>query len=156
MGGGVHNITANVTLANDASDPVAAYLVSPDGDALGFGQNSIGGTQTLSLTAYTLNPVRGTWTLIVAFTEPTAGNEISEPYTGNVRFNDVSVSASGLPDRTSTKLAAGMPVTVPVTITNNGAAPEAFFVDPRLDQTGQHHAGRPGPDHGPGPAADRG
>ena len=136
VGGGVHNITANVTLANDASDPVAAYLVSPDGDALGFGQNSTGGTQTLSLTAYTLNPVRGTWTLIVAFTEPTAGNEISEPYTGNVRFNDVNVSASGLPDRTSTKLAAGAPVTVPVTITNNGAAPEAFFVDPRLDQTG--------------------
>jgi hypothetical protein len=135
VGAGVKNITANVTLANDASDPVASYLVSPDGDALGFGQNSTNGTQTLSLTAYAANPVPGTWTLIVAFTEPTAGNEISEPYTGNVLFNDVSASASGLPDSPSTTLAEGTPVTVPVTITNNGAAPELFFLDPRLDQS---------------------
>jgi hypothetical protein len=135
VGAGVHNITANVSLTNDASEPVAAYLVSPDGDALGFGQNSVNGTQTLSLTAYTLNPVPGTWTLIVAFVEPTAGNEISQPYTGNVQFNNVSVSASGLPDSASATLNAGTPVTVPVTITNNGAQAEEFFIDPRLNQT---------------------
>ena len=134
VGSGVRDITANVSLANDASDPVGTYLVSPDGDTLGYGQNSTGGTQTLSVSAYTLNPVPGTWTLIVAFTEPTAGNEISEPYTGNVVFNDVKVSAAGLPDGTSTKLAAGKPVTIPVTVKNNGAAPEEFFVDPRLNQ----------------------
>jgi hypothetical protein len=114
---------------------VAEYLVSPDGDDLGFGQNSVNGNQTLSLSAYTLNPVRGTWTLIVAFTEPVAGNEISQPYTGNVVFNNVSASAAGLPDRLSKKLAAGTPVTVPVTIKNNGAQAEEFFVDPRLNQT---------------------
>ena len=135
VGGGVHNITANVSLANDASDPVAEYLVSPDGDDLGFAQNSVNGTQTLTATAYTLNPVRGTWTLIVAFTEPVAGNEFSQPFTGNVVFNNVSVSAAGLPDRTSTKLAAGTAVTVPVTIKNNGAQAEEFFVDPRLNQS---------------------
>ncbi len=135
VGPRVHDITANVSLANDASDPVGAYLISPDGNALGFGQNSTNGASTLSLTAYTLNPVPGTWTLIVAFTEPTAGNEISEPYTGNIRFNNVSVTASGLPDSTGTKLAAGAPVTVPVKVTNHGAAPEAFFVDPRLNQS---------------------
>jgi hypothetical protein len=135
VGNGVHNITANVSLTNDASEPVAEYLVSPDGDDLGFGQNSVNGNQTLSVSAYTLNPVPGTWTLIVAFTEPTAGNEISQPYTGNVVFNNVSASAAGLPDRLSTKLAAGTPVTVPVTIKNNGAQAEEFFVDPRLNQT---------------------
>ena len=32
-------------------------------------------------------------------------------------------------------LAAGTPVTVPVTITNNGAAPEDFFADARLAAT---------------------
>jgi hypothetical protein len=135
VGSGVRDITANVSLANDASDPVGTYLVSPDGDTLGYGQNSTGGTSTLSVSAYTLNPVPGTWTLIVAFTEPTAGNEISEPYTGNIVFNDVSVSAAGLPDNTSTTLASGTPVTVPVTVTNNGAAPEEFFIDPRLNQS---------------------
>ena len=69
----------------------------------------------------------------MAFTEPVAGDEISEPFTGNIKFNDVSVSASGLPNSPGTKLAAGTPVTVPVKITNNGAAPEGFFVDPRLN-----------------------
>jgi hypothetical protein len=131
----VHDITANVSLSNDVNDPVGAYLISPDGDTLGFGQNSTNGTQTLSLTAYTLNPVPGTWTLIVAFTEPTVGDEISQPYTGDVRFNNVSASAPGLPGSFGTKLAGGTPVTVPVTITNHGRAPEGFFVDPRLNQT---------------------
>jgi hypothetical protein len=135
VGPGVHNITANVSLTNDAAEPVAEYLVSPDGDALGFAQNNTNSTQTLSATAYTLNPVPGTWTLIVAFIEPVVGNEISQPYTGDVVFNKVSASAPGLPDSASTKLKAGTPVTVPVTIKNNGAAPEEFFVDPRLNQS---------------------
>jgi Peptidase inhibitor I9 len=135
VGAGQKNITANVSLTNDAGDPVGSYLVSPDGDALGFGQNNINGTQGTSLTAYTLNPVAGTWTLIVEFAEPVVGDEISQPFTGNIKLNDVSASAAGLPHSTGTKLAAGTPVTVPVTITNNGAAPEDFFIDARLNTT---------------------
>jgi hypothetical protein len=135
VGRGVHNITANVSLANDAGNPVGAYLISPDDNALGFGQNNTNGHQTLSLTAYTLNPRPGTWTLIVAFTAPVVGNEVSQPFRGNVRFNNVKVSAPGLPHKLSTKLAAGVPVTVAVKVTNNGAAPEGFFVDPRLNAT---------------------
>jgi hypothetical protein len=132
---GVRDITANVSLTNDTNDPVGAYLISPDGDTLGYGQNSLNGTNSNSLTAYTLNPVPGTWTLIVDFAEPVVGDEVSQPYTGNIQFNHVSVSASGVPDSASTLLAAGTPVIVPVTITNNGAAPEAFFVDARLNAT---------------------
>ena len=135
VGAGVSNITANVSLANDAGDPVGAFLISPDGDTLGYGQNSINGTKGLSLTAYTLNPVPGTWTLIVDFAEPIVGDEVSQPYSGNIRFNHVNVSASGVPNNASIKLAAGVPVTVPVTITNNGAAAEGFFVDARLNAT---------------------
>jgi hypothetical protein len=135
VGPGVHNITANVSLTNDVNDPVGTYLISPDGDTLGYGQNSLNGTQSQSLTAYTLNPVPGTWTLIVVFAEPTAGDEISQPFTGNVRFNQVSVNAAGLPDSAGTKLAAGTAVTVPVRVTNHGQAPEDFFVDPRLNRT---------------------
>ncbi len=133
VGQKVRNITANVSLTNDAGNPVGAYLIGPGGDALGYGQNNLlGGT---SLTAYTLNPVPGTWTLIVDFASPVAGDEISQPFTGNIKFNDVSVSAPGLPNSNGTKLTAGVPVTVPVTVTNNGAAPEAFFADPRLNST---------------------
>jgi hypothetical protein len=132
---GTHNITANVSLTNDALDPVGAYLVSPDGNALGFGQNSINGTQGLTLTAYTANPSVGRWTLIVEFAEPVVGDEISQPFTGNIKINNVNVTASGLPDSTGTTLAAGTPVTVPVTITNNGTQAEDFFVDARLNTT---------------------
>ena len=135
VGAGVTDITANVTLANDANDPVAEYLISPDGDTVGYGQNSLNGSGGLSLTAYTVHPVSGTWTLIIDFAEPVEGNELSDPYTGNIVFNNVAASAAGLPDSASTTLKATVPVTVPVTITNNGAAPEDFFVDPRLDTT---------------------
>jgi hypothetical protein len=135
VGTGVTDITANVTLANDADDPVAEYLVSPDGDTVGYGQNSLNDSGGLSLTAYTLHPVSGTWTLIIDFAEPVEGNELSDPYTGNIVFNNVAASAAGLPDSASTTLKAAVPVTVPVTITNNGAAPEDFFIDPRLDTT---------------------
>jgi hypothetical protein len=130
---GANDITATVTLANDASDPVGAYLVSPDGDTLGYGQNSLGGTSGLSLTAYTLDPVPGTWTLAVDFAEPVKGNELSEPFTGDVVFDQTRASAAGLPDSASTTLAAGKAVTVPVSIKNNGDAPEDFFIDPRLN-----------------------
>ncbi len=132
---GVENITANVSLANDANNNLGAYLISPDGDTLGYGTNSVNGTNELSLTAYTLNPVPGRWTLIVDLMAPVVGNEISDPYTGNIVFNQVTVSAPGLPDNVAVKLAAGTPVIIPVTITNNGAAPEDFFIDARLDQT---------------------
>jgi Peptidase inhibitor I9 len=130
---GVNDVTANVTLANDANNPVGAYLISPDGDTLGYGQNSLDGTSGPSLTANTLRPAPGTWTLVVEFAEPVEGNEVSDPYTGNIAFNQTKASAAGLPDSASTTLAAGTPVTVPVTITNNGDAPEDFFIDPRLN-----------------------
>jgi Subtilase family/Peptidase inhibitor I9 len=141
---GSKNITANVSLTNDQTDPVGAYLVSPDGNALGYGQNTVGTsvntttgainfTPGKSLTAYTLNPVAGTWTLIVDFAEPVVGDEVSQPFSGNVRLNGIQASAVGLPDSATELLAAGHSYTVPVTITNNGAAPQDYFVDPRLN-----------------------
>ena len=134
VGNHVTNITASVSLTGDVKDSVGAYLVSPYGDALGYGQNSINGTQTGSLTATTANSVPGTWTLIVDIADPIVGDALSQSFTGSVTLNDAAVSAPGLPTRASTKLAAGTPVTVPVSIKNNGAQAEDFFVDPRLNQ----------------------
>jgi Subtilase family/Peptidase inhibitor I9 len=140
--GGVRDITANVALKNDPTDPVGLYLISPDGDTLGYGQNTVNGaplalngTPELSATANTLHPRPGTWTLIVQFPEAPVGNELSDPYAGEIEFNAVRVAASGVPDRDHARLAAGHPVTIPVRVTNTGETPEDYFVDPRLDQT---------------------
>jgi len=135
IGRGNTSITANLSLTNDVGDMVGSYLVAPDGAALGFGQNNLDGTNGPSLTAYTLNPVAGIWTLVVDFAGPVVGDEISQPYSGNIKLNNVEVSASGLPNSTNTILPAGVPLTVPVTITNNGVARELFFIDARLDTT---------------------
>jgi hypothetical protein len=130
---GITNITANVSLTNDAADPVGAYLISPDGDSAGYGENSFNGNSTLTATAYTTHPVAGRWTLIVDFAEPVQGDEVSQAFTGNIAFNAVSASAPGLPDGKSTVLTPGKKVTVPVTITNTGSAPEDFFIDARTN-----------------------
>ncbi len=129
---GTSTITANVSLTNDFGTAVGAYLVNPQGTAVGFGQNTGIGGNGQSLTANTADPIPGVWTLIVDFVQPVVGNEISQPFTGSIAFNQVAATASGLPDSPSTMLAAGTPVTVPVTVTNNGTAPESVFVDARL------------------------
>jgi len=114
---------------------VGGYLISPDGDTVGYGENQdpVSGSVGKSLTAYTQHPVSGTWTLIVDFAEPVVGNELADPYTGTIKFDAVRTSATGLPGSAKTVLPAGKPVTVDVTVTNRGAAPADIFVDPRLN-----------------------
>ena len=129
---GVHDITADLSLSGDAGDPVGAYLISPDGDTLGYGENVVNGTSGTGLSAYTLNPAPGRWTLMVVFAEPVVGDRIAVPYTGDIRFDAVRVSASGVPNGWGARLTVGTPVTIPVSVTNTGSAPEDYFVDPRL------------------------
>jgi hypothetical protein len=144
VGSGQKNITANVTLTNNDADEVGAYLISPDGDVLGYAENylassvsstgSVGFTPKKTLTAYVLHPAAGTWTLAVDFSGAIVGNEVSQPFHGSVRFNAVHAHASGLPGNARTKLKAGKTYTAKIRITNNGAAPEDYFVDPRLNK----------------------
>ncbi len=125
----VKDIRADLSFPNDPSDPAGEYLVGPDGDTIGYGQNSVEGNNGTSLSAYAINPVAGRWTLIVDFAGAAKGNEISEPYTGKVVFNAGGVTASGIPN--GKKIKSGQSLTVPVKITNTGVAPEDYFIDAR-------------------------
>jgi hypothetical protein len=126
---GVNAIRADVSFANDPSDPVGEYLVAPDGDTIGYGQNSLEGNGGTSLSAYAVDPAAGRWTLIVDFAGAEKGNEISQPYQGDVRFNDGGVTGIGIPN--GRKIKSGQSLTVPVRITNTGVAPEDYFIDAR-------------------------
>ena len=71
---------------------VGAYLVSPDGNVVGSGQNydisgeENSGTSDPTLNATALSPAAGTWTLIVNFVSPTPGTEVTDPFTGTIAF----------------------------------------------------------------------
>ncbi|HTZ90980.1 MAG TPA: protease inhibitor I9 family protein [Streptosporangiaceae bacterium] len=143
---GAPNVSASVNLTNDGDRQVNAYLVDPAGEIAGFGSNyllssvtseGLGFSTGTHMDAYAANAIPGTWTLVVDFNDPaiatpSTGNETSQRYTGQIQLKSlVSASASTLPDSASTTESG--PVTVPVTITNHGSAPENFFLDPRLN-----------------------
>jgi len=140
---GTKAITASVKLKNDPSGGVGVgtYLVSPDGDVLGYGQNyDLTDAEALpfatkpTVDASVLSPVAGTWTLIVDFADGIPGTEVSDAFTGKVSFlAPATASAPGLPDSASTTEPAGTAITVPVTITNTGTAAQDYFTDARLD-----------------------
>ncbi len=138
------DIDVDVDLANDPQNQVSAYLVAPGGQTMGYGSNYLttgfgsGGVpveqpeQQLSL--YAANPVAGTWTLIIDFTSPVPGNELSDPFTGRIRLNAIPVASGGLPDSAAVRLPAGKAVSYKISVSNVGTAPEDVFLDPRLTQ----------------------
>ena len=136
---GTKAVSAGLRLRDNpgAGNLVGAYLVGPDGNVLGYGQNTdrsgaqLGITgQTLTATA--LNPVSGGWTLVVAFAEPVAGTEVSDTYTGYVTFAAAAAEVPSRPLPGGTALTPGKAVTIPVTITNRSDAPQDYYLDPRL------------------------
>jgi hypothetical protein len=139
------DLDVDFSLTNDPGQAVFAFLIDPRGQALGYSANRLvtgfdpdtGAAQVQLLkqaSLYHANPTPGRWTLILNFAGPIVGDELSQPFRGAVRFNQVDIHAAGLPDSAGTKLPAGRPVTVALTIHNTGVAPEDFFVDPRLNQ----------------------
>ncbi|MFI6077608.1 S8 family serine peptidase [Actinoplanes sp. NPDC051343] len=122
-------------------DPGVTYygvLTSPDGQVYSYQSNLYAdatgtGVQDKALQIYRRNPQAGRWLLTLDFTNPQSGLEVAQPFTGKVTFNTVKVSAS-LPNGSTLK--AGRAVTVPVKVTNTGAAPLTYFADARLNTIG--------------------
>ncbi|WP_043513624.1 MULTISPECIES: S8 family serine peptidase [unclassified Actinoplanes] len=134
---GKKDLGVSVSVADPAVQ-FSGVLTSPDGQVYSYQSNRYvtaagEATNDKSLQLYRRNPRAGRWTLALDFTNPQSGAEVSQPFTGKLTFNTVKVSAA-LPSKAT--LTAGKPVTVPVTVTNTGAAPLAYFVDGRLTTTG--------------------
>ena len=122
-----------------AADPgnVTATLTAPDGQSFSFNSNlGTDASDGSAIQDYVDNPDPGRWVLSLQVLNPVSGLVTSSGYQVKIRYNSVSIKAPKLPTSTSTKLAQGQAVTVPVKITNNGVAPLTFFTDARLDQVG--------------------
>ena len=135
VGKGHRSITATCSLTNDPNEAVGDYLIAPDGQALGFGENILDGIESRSLSAYVLDPVPGTWTLAIDFSGPVIGDEIAQPFHGTIALDATKATAIGLPDSQKILLKRGVAVKVKVKVTNNGLAPDDYFLDPRLTKT---------------------
>lgn len=129
----------NVDLEQPTANPnnVSVYLISPEGEPLGLetNQKAVFGGGTVfapGLTTATVSPAPGRWTLVVVLNNPVSGAALPQPYAATVSFRSLTVRARRLPH--GERLAPGRPTTAQVTVTNNGPAQEAVFLDPRSAQ----------------------
>ena len=130
-------LSASVTLADDPGDAFTAFLVSPSGRTDAYSSNDTTdnfGTPvaTTSANLYVANPTPGRWSLLVDWSNPVSGLELSEPFTGRISFRPISAS-SNLPGG-AMKLKRGATYRFRVSVENTAASPEAYFVDPRLNR----------------------
>ena len=93
-----NDLDVGVALANEPNDAFVAELVDPSGQTVGYSSNDttdvIGNpiaTQTANL--YAVDPVSGQWTLVIEWLNPVSGIELSEPFAGTVRFDQVDVGS---------------------------------------------------------------
>jgi hypothetical protein len=134
---GLRALNASIGTSS-AANTFFAELIGPSDQAASTAGNGLTaghGTQITPETGaqlHVLRPVAGTWWLAIDFYGTVAGTALSRPITITVNDIPVPAAVSGLPDSPGRELAPGKPVTVGLRVTNTGAAPEAYFVDPRL------------------------
>jgi Subtilase family len=77
------------------------------------------------------NPNKGRWEIDIATLGGSGSGRTSSRFHGTVAFNTVHVTSSGVPHKASTVITAGQQRTAHVTVTNTGASPEIYYIDPR-------------------------
>jgi subtilisin family serine protease len=140
---GLPELNASVNLADNPENPFDALLVDPQGQVESLATNGTiadtaagpAAVPSLGAQMHVLDPMAGTWDVIIDFLGHVSGTALSEPYTVDVDETAVPSTSAGVPDSTGTTLAEGTPTQATVTVTNDGTAPESYFVDPRLDTT---------------------
>jgi Subtilase family/Peptidase inhibitor I9 len=134
---GKADLGVDLTISKDPNEAVTAAIQGPDKQVLSLSTNQTfdadGNPVSLaSLQGYVRAPAPGRWTLFINVNNPIAGTVVSQKFSGHLRYNTVDVRASGVPGG---KVPAGKPITVTVRVHNTGAAPAAYFADPRLSSS---------------------
>lgn len=133
---GKKDLDIGLTLS-DPGSLVDVVLVDPNGELADVNSNLWLSTPTTvtqggTVQAFDASPLPGRWHMVLVVQNPVTGQEIEQPFHGTVGFDQLSVRANGLPS--GGRLAAGKPVTVPVTVRNTGVEPVAVGVDARTNQ----------------------
>jgi len=136
---GTPAVSASVTLANDPGDVVAAQLIAPDGENLGYSSNVTFTPYELEynefettrfVDVYHASPAAGRWTLELQWANPVTGLELVEPFSGTISFSGPRTTAN-LPRGASLK--RDKSYRFRVTVHNGGKAGEWVIADPRKD-----------------------
>jgi subtilisin family serine protease len=148
---GETDLNTTIALGTDPNEHLIGFLVSPSGQQLGYSGNYTfvpsgssaepkaayglvpGATPYVQM--YAVAPQAGQWELVLQWTNPVTGNELTEPFSGSIQFNQVQASGRALPSSPKATLAQGQTTFFQVDVANSGVAPEAYFLDPRLDKT---------------------
>ena len=139
---GAPELNVATSFTNGPATNYTLLLISPTGEALGHASNQlmVGGSTTAPVTttesgaaSHVLRPAAGRWTIIVAVAQLPSGTAVSAPLTGTVDLTPVTATAKDLP--TSGSLPVGSSHVVAVTVHNTTIAPQAYFLDARLNKT---------------------
>jgi hypothetical protein len=116
-----------------ADNRLTYWLISPAGTVVA--EDGTPNTTTVGATTpvakanlIALSPAPGLWEIDVELNLTTSGLEFTQDVSGNVAFNQVQVSAAGLPGDPATTIASGSSVPVTLTVTNTASVGRSFSV----------------------------
>ena len=122
---------------NDPIHDVTALLVDPDGEPLDVQSTAPldeGGPNAFAITIRLTQraPRPGRWTCVLVLSPPTTGESLSFVVAGTIDFTGPTITPQGLPR--SGRLAAGVPVTATIQVTNADTSQKMFFASARLER----------------------
>ena len=127
------SLSLNLHIADDGY-ALEGLLVDPQGMQLSVqGNVDANGVYQGALQQFRDHPQPGRWHFVLLQNYYSSGNQTSLPFTARIGFNTAQYSASQVPNNANYRISAsGGPVTIPISVTNNGALTEWYFADARL------------------------
>ncbi len=131
---GPSNMSLDLHIA-DSGYLLEGLLVDPQGMQLSVqGNVDVNGNVQSTLQQFCDHPQPGRWHFVLLQNFYSSGNQTSLPFTARIRFNSAEYSAPKVPNNSHYRISASAgPVTIPISVTNNGALTEWYFADIRLD-----------------------